>query len=255
LSDFLEVRGLVKDFGGLTAVADLDLSLEEGGLLAVIGPNGCGKTTLFNLITGALPPTAGEIRFRGQEISGLPPHRIARLGIGRKFQVPGVFTALSVRANLDIPLFAEAGAGGLRGLLRPRPAPAVIERLLAVAGLADKADWPAGALSHGEKQWLEIAMVVAGRPRLMLLDEPTAGMTLTETEATVKLLQSIRAESGIATLAIEHDMDFVRALGCEVAVMMRGSILCRGDYDRVSRHPEVRRAYLGDEEDVESAPC
>lgn len=255
MSGFLEVLGLVKDFGGLTAVAGLDLTLDEGELLAVIGPNGCGKTTFFNLITGALPVTAGEIRFQGREISGLPPYRIARLGIGRKFQVPGVFASLSVRANLDIPLFAEAGARGLRGLLRPRPSSGAIDALLGLAGLTDKADWPAGALSHGEKQWLEIAMVVASEPRLMLLDEPTAGMTFTETEATVALLKTIRAEKGIATLVIEHDMDFVRALGCEVAVMMRGAILCRGDYDQVSRHAEVRRAYLGDEALEDEVAC
>jgi ABC-type uncharacterized transport system ATPase subunit len=126
-----------------------------------------------------------------------------------------------------------------------------VAALLALAGLSEKADWLAAALSHGEKQWLEIAMVVAGRPRLMLLDEPTAGMTLIETEETVALIKRISAESGIATLVIEHDMNFVRALGCEVAVMMRGQILCRGSYAEVSRHPEVRRAYLGEE----AAPC
>jgi ABC-type uncharacterized transport system ATPase subunit len=251
LSAFLEVRDLVKDFDGLKAVAGLDLTLGEGELLAVIGPNGCGKSTFFNLITGALAPNSGQIRFAGQDIAGLPPFRIARLGIGRKFQVPGVFPSLSVRENLDLPLFAEAGSRGLLGLAAPRAGAGEVAPLLALAGLSEKADWLAAALSHGEKQWLEIAMVVAGRPRLMLLDEPTAGMTLTETEETVALIKSISAESGIATLVIEHDMNFVRALGCEVAVMMRGQILCRGSYAEVSRHPEVRRAYLGEE----APPC
>jgi urea ABC transporter ATP-binding protein UrtD len=251
LSAFLEVRDLVKDFDGLKAVAGLDLTLEEGELLAVIGPNGCGKSTFFNLITGALAPSSGQVRFAGQDIAGRPAFRIARLGIGRKFQVPGVFASLSVRENLVLPILPEGGSWGLLGRGAPRAGAGEVATLLALAGLSEKADWLAAALSHGEKQWLEIAMVVAGRPRLMLLDEPTAGMTLTETEETVALIKRISAESGIAILVIEHDMNFVRALGCDVAVMMRGQILCRGSYAEVSRHPEVRRAYLGEE----AVPC
>ncbi len=243
MSGFLSVEGLVKDFGGIHAVAGLSFELAERELLCIIGPNGCGKTTLFNLVTGQFAPTSGRIRFEGREIAGLRPFEIARLGIGRKFQVPGIYPDLTVRENLDVPLFAEAGRHGIRGLLGG--ARADVADFLDIARLADKAGMPAGALAHGEKQWLEIAMLVASKPRLMLLDEPTAGMTIAETEATADLILRVHRESGIAIVAIEHDIGFVRRLGCPVAVMMKGEFLTRGSYEEVRADPTVRALYLG----------
>jgi len=245
VAGFLEVRELAKDFGGLHAVAGLDLDLDDNELLCIIGPNGCGKTTFFNLLSGALPPSAGTIDFDGHAIAGLAPYAVSRLGIGRKFQVPGIYGALSVRENLDVPLFARAGRRGLRGLFAGRGPGGRVAELLHLTGLTDKADQPAGELAHGEKQWLEIAMLLAMEPRLMLLDEPTAGMTGAETEATAELLLRIHRETAIAAIVIEHDMGFVRRLGCPIAVMMSGRLLTRGSYDEISADPAVRKAYLG----------
>jgi urea ABC transporter ATP-binding protein UrtD len=251
VSAFLEVEDLAKDFGGIHAVDGLSLALAERELLCVIGPNGCGKTTLFNLITGEFPPSAGRLSFRGKELTGLRPFEISRLGIGRKFQVPAVYPALTVRENLAVPLFAETGRRGLRGLLaRDDGRAGEASRVLDLVRLADQAEVPAGELSHGQKQWLEIGLLLASRPRLMLLDEPTAGMTLGETEATAELILRIHAETETAVVVIEHDMGFVRRLGCPVAVMLQGRILCRGSYEEVSADPRVREAYLGGQ-----APC
>ena len=245
MAALLEVRELAKDFGGLHAVAGLDLDLGAGELLCIIGPNGCGKTTFFNLLSGAFPPSAGAIRFDGTAIAGRAPFVISRLGIGRKFQVPGIYGAMSVRENLDVPLFADAGRRGLRGLFAARGRGGRAAELLELTGLAGKAERPAGELAHGEKQWLEIAMLLATAPRLMLLDEPTAGMTVAETAATAELLLRIHRETAIAAIVIEHDMGFVRRLGCPIAVMMAGRLLTRGSYDQISADPAVREAYLG----------
>ncbi len=245
MSEFLAVEGLIKDFGGLRALAGLDLKVEAGEMLCIIGPNGCGKTTLFNLVSGLFPPTSGDIRFDGMPIIGLEPFEVSRLGVGRKFQVPGIYADLSVRENLAVALFADAGRRGLRGLLGSSSTTGQEADLLDLTGLADKADRPAREMAHGEKQWLEIGMLLALSPRLMLLDEPTAGMTMAETEATAELLLRIRRDSGIAAIVIEHDMRFVQRLGCPIAVMMEGRMLTRGSYEDVSRNPAVRDAYLG----------
>ncbi len=228
----LEIRGLSRRFGGVLAVDGLDLELAEGELRAIIGPNGCGKTTLFNLISGELRPDAGDLRFAGRDLVALPPHAIARLGILRKFQVPSVYEELTVAENL---LVASHLAGGDEDPGLP-----------AEVGLGERRQVPAGHLSHGEKQWLEIAMVLACRPRLLLLDEPTAGMTRAETARTAALIRRLHAERGVAMIIIEHDMRFVAALDCPVSVMMRGRILVTGSYEEVGRHPQVREAYLGD---------
>jgi urea transport system ATP-binding protein len=229
----LEVRGVVKEFGGVRALAGIDLALDEGEIACIIGPNGCGKTTLFNVITGAFPPTAGRVVFAGQDVTGWPPHRISRLGVARKFQVPGIYPTLSVVENLEIPLRAAATRRlGLRELL---------ERF----GLAAHAARPAGALPHGQKQWLEIAMLVAADARLLLLDEPTAGMSDAETTATAELIRRLHREQGAAVLVIEHDMNFVRALDCPVVCMIRGAVHCAGSYAQVQADPRVREAYLG----------
>jgi len=236
----LTLDGLRKEFGGLAAVDGFDFMLETGDLHALVGPNGCGKSTLFNLITGAIRPTDGRVTFDGHDITGLPPYRIARLGIGRKFQVPAVFDELSVAENLVVPGWAA----------RPLPmwsAPpaAAVDDVLARIRLAAKRDHLAATLAHGERQWLEIGMLLASRARLLLLDEPTAGMTRTETEATGDLIRDIAAAGDVTILVIEHDIGFIRRLGCPVTVMAKGRVLRSGGYDEIRADEEVRALYFG----------
>ncbi|MGF1594579.1 MAG: ATP-binding cassette domain-containing protein [Kiloniellaceae bacterium] len=234
MTALLEVAGVDKDFGGVRAADGLTLSLGEGEMLCLIGPNGCGKTTLFNLVTGALKPDAGSLRFAGAELRGREPFEIARLGIQRKFQVPGIFAELSVAENLTVALLGSGDEG-----------PGRLDELLGLARLEGRRGRPAGSLAHGEKQWLEIAMVLARRPRLLLLDEPTNGMTAAETAATVSLIRDLHDRYGCAVLVIEHDMGFVRELACPVALMVRGRILRRGGYAELQADPLVREVYLG----------
>ncbi len=241
MTALLEVAEVEKDFGGVRAAAGLTLSLGEGEMLCLIGPNGCGKTTLFNLVTGALKADSGSLRFAGEDLSGREPFEIARLGILRKFQVPGIYPDLPVAENLTVAMVGSGDEDDTR-----------LAELLDLARLSDKRRLPAGSLAHGEKQWLEIAMVLARRPRLLLLDEPTNGMTAAETAATVALIRDLHARVGCAVLVIEHDMGFVRDLGCPVALMVRGRIERRGSYEELQADPLVREVYLG-APDLESA--
>jgi ABC-type uncharacterized transport system ATPase subunit len=212
-------------------------------LSCIIGPNGCGKTTLFNVITGAFAPSSGAVCYKGRDITGLPPHHIARLGIARKFQVPGIYPELTVVENLEVSL--AAGASGPLPLLLQPPPTVRVQSLLHRFNLSNFARNMAGTLPHGLKQWLEIATLLAGNAELLLLDEPTAGMSATETAATARLIQELRDAQGLAILVIEHDMNFVRALACPVVVMLRGTIFRRGSYAEVQADPAVREAYLG----------
>lgn len=241
MAPLLDIEGVHKNFGGVVALNGVNLSVGAGELACIIGPNGCGKTTLFNVVSGALPPNEGVVRFRGEDITGLAPYRIARKGIGRKFQVPGIYPALSVAENLEVPLFARATSRGWHAGHDGH-----LDSLLAMSQLADKAGAPAGELAHGEKQWLEIAMLIAANAELILLDEPTAGMTISETERTADLIRRISETEGKTVLAIEHDMNFVRRLDCRVMVMMRGRIFREGSYAEIQADPEVRMAYLGE---------
>jgi ABC-type uncharacterized transport system ATPase subunit len=241
VASLLEIAGVRKNFGGLVALDGVDLALSAGDLACIIGPNGCGKTTLFNVVSGAFPPTAGAVRFRGEDITGLAPHPIARKGVARKFQVPGIYPALSVAENLEVPLAARALA--LPGWWSRHSR---LDELLGLAQLEDKALIPAAQLAHGEKQWLEIAMLMARDADLLLLDEPTAGMTIAETERTADLIRRISTETGKTVLAIEHDMHFVRRLECRVIVMVRGKVFRDGSFAEAQADAEVRKVYLGE---------
>ncbi|MCQ8873966.1 MULTISPECIES: ATP-binding cassette domain-containing protein [unclassified Mesorhizobium] len=218
-------------FGGLQALEALNLTVRDKELCCIIGPNGAGKSTFLNVLTGTLRPTSGSVRFLGHDIAGLPLHRIARLGIARKFQIPSVFPNLSVEDNLKV---ARWGA--------PSPVRPVGE-LLELVALGNRAATLAGELAHGQKQWLEIGMALAIEPRLLLLDEPTAGMTPQETLATAQMLLRLKGEFSI--VAVEHDIRFVRALNCETLVLHQGRRLRSGPFHDIETDEMVRDVYLG----------
>ncbi|MEB3257291.1 MAG: urea ABC transporter ATP-binding protein UrtD [Cyanobacteriota bacterium] len=243
----LELRGVTVSFDGFLALNDLNLVLQPGELRAVIGPNGAGKTTFLDVITGKVQPTKGSVWFRGRPLLGITEHRIARLGIGRKFQTPRVYQNLSTRRNLELAVSRNASPfsllfGSLDQESRDR-----VQHLLENVGLVPQASLPAGGLSHGQKQWLEIAMLVAQSPELLLVDEPVAGLTDEETEHTAALLKDL---SGLHTvLVIEHDMDFIRDLQAPVTVLHEGHVLCEGPMETVQNDPRVIEVYLGRDEE------
>ena len=230
----LELHDVHRSFGGVKAVDGVDLVLAEGESRALVGPNGCGKTTLFELITGALRPDAGRIVLDGADITGLAPHAIARRGVGRKFQVPALFDSLTVTDHLDIGCWRSNGRG------------AAAATILARIGLGSRAGSLASTLSHGERQWLAIGMALSGAPRLLLLDEPTAGMTESETSATVDLIHEVTAGGGVSVVVIEHDLGFLGRIGFPVAVMARGRIVRVGSYADVRADSAVQALYFGE---------
>jgi urea transport system ATP-binding protein len=244
MPSLLETKALTKRFGGLTAISDLHFRLDEGELRCLVGPNGAGKTTFFNLVTGREKPTAGEIYFGSEPISHLPVHEIARRGIGRKFQIPNVYESLTVYENVAI---ACQHALSVRRLMAAGVPPRFRDRIMAVlgdVGLTDRHAMPAAHLSHGEKQWLEIGMVLGSEPRLLLLDEPTAGMTADETRKTVGLLRDLSARR-LTLLLIGHDMQFIRAIAHKVTVLHKGRVVAEGDLAEVEANRLVRDIYLG----------
>jgi branched-chain amino acid transport system ATP-binding protein len=241
----LRTEHLTKSFGALTAVNDVTLAVEAGTLHSVIGPNGAGKTTLFNLLTGQLPPSAGRILFDGRDITGTPPQRIAHLGIARSFQRTNVFPALSVLDNVWVAAFAR---GSWRGLAwrRAEHYSELSERAgaaLAEVGLEGKAGHFAREISHGEQRQLELAIALAATPRLLLLDEPAAGLSPEETRRMVALIRSLKGRYTI--VLIEHKMDIIMAISDRISVMHFGGLIAEGPPAEIQRNVEVRRAYLG----------
>ena len=244
-ASYLAIDSIEKSFGPVHALRGVDLSLGKGEVKCIIGPNGCGKSTLFNVITGTLKPTAGSVRLDGREITRLPPHEIGRLGVGRKFQVPGIMPDLTVIEHIEISGLARRAQGRFVRTLFEKSRASEYHAILETAGLMDYAGKTAAELPHGIKQRLELCMLAARQCDLLLLDEPTAGMTVRETAATIELIHTINRTTGASVLVIEHDMTFVRELLCPIVVMMRGKVLIEGAYDDVKHDPEVRSAYLG----------
>jgi branched-chain amino acid transport system ATP-binding protein len=230
----LETRGLEKRFGGVRAIAAVDFALERGELRCLIGPNGAGKSTFFKLLTGQIEPSAGVVLFEEADITAAPPHQIGRLGIGIKNQVQDVFNGLSVFENLY--LAASSADAPRRAALRARELAArlVLEQLL---------DAPVATLAHGQRQWVEIAMVIARQPKLVLLDEPSAGMTIEETNQTAELIREVNRTATI--IVVEHDMQFIRQIARKVTVFHQGRILLEDTFERVVADPVVRAVYLG----------
>jgi branched-chain amino acid transport system ATP-binding protein len=243
----LEVDNVSRQFGSLVAVKGVSLKIEPGELRAVIGPNGAGKTTFFNLISGLLTPTTGRIVFEGEDVTRLLPARRVWRGIARTFQITEVFPELTVRENLRIPVEVAAGYR-----LRPWMSRQVdgkvrahVSELLAAGGLADKADRPVGELSHGDQRATEIMMALALKPRLLLLDEPTAGMGEQETEDMTRLIRKLHQNQKLSILLIEHDMRVVFNLADRIMVLAEGRPLAEGTPDEIAADEAVQAAYLG----------
>jgi branched-chain amino acid transport system ATP-binding protein len=255
MTELLRTDQLVKRFGGLTATDHASLSVRTGELHALIGPNGAGKTTLIHQLSGALAPSAGRIHFDGHDITNVPMHERVHRGLVRSYQITAVFKRLSVLDNLALALQSRDGSS-LRFWQPARAERARYEAAAAVAerlGLGTQLDRIAGALSHGEQRQLEVGLALALNPKLLLLDEPMAGMGPEESERMVELLQGLRGS--VAMLLVEHDMDAVFRLADRISTLVFGRIIATGTADEIRAHPEVKRAYLGDDtEDAEATP-
>jgi branched-chain amino acid transport system ATP-binding protein len=242
----LRVESVVKSFGGFKAVNGADLAVGAGEIVAVIGPNGAGKTTLFHLITGHLSPDSGRILFKGREIAGLPPHVICRKGITRSFQVVSIFPRLTVFENVQVAVLSrERKTFKIFSPVRDMEADEV-ERILRNVGLYEKRNVESDLLSHGDQKVLEIAIALGGKPELLILDEPTAGMAPEETERCIRLIRKLSDESGLTILFCEHDIGLVFEIANRVMVMVRGGTVIQGACEDVRRNRDVQNAYLGE---------
>ena len=237
MGELLRTEGLSKRFRGLIANDNIDFSLQAGEIRCLIGPNGAGKTTFISMISAHLPPSSGRIWFKGQDVTALPVYRRAQMGIARKFQTPSVFDHLTVYANLELATLGKSASVPRRK--------ARIEEVLELTRLHGERAAVAAALSHGQRQWLEIGMLLANRAELLLLDEPTAGMTSEETRATGELIRTLATIHHLSVIIIEHDINFVRGLKVPVTVLHLGRVLLQGSFDEVSENDQVRNVYLG----------
>ncbi len=242
----LQTRSLTKEFRGFTAVSQVSLSVAEGSIHALVGPNGAGKTTLFNLLTGFLAPTSGTIMYAGQDITGLQPEQIAHRGIARSFQITSLFDQMSLVDHVELALASPTGLGyrfwrSAKQMRQFRPR---AMELLAQVGLADRSGVFAGSLAYGEKRALELALALALDPRLLLLDEPTAGMGLEDVERTIDLVKKV--SDGRTVVFVDHNMHVVGSLADRVTVLQAGQVLAEGTYDQVRNDERVITAYLGE---------
>ncbi|MGG7568425.1 urea ABC transporter ATP-binding protein UrtD [Rhodovulum sp. DZ06] len=243
-NSILYLDGVNKTFDGFKAINNLALVLQKGEMRAIIGPNGAGKTTMMDIITGKTRPDEGDVLFNGEiDLTKEDEASVARLGIGRKFQKPTVFETHTVEDNILLSLDQKRGVFDMLFATRTAKEQARIDELLALIRLEGRRDELASALSHGQKQWLEIGMLLAQDPKVLLVDEPAAGMTDAETMETAKLLREIAGERTV--VVVEHDMEFVEALGVKVTVLNEGSVLAEGSLEQVSKNPAVIESYLG----------
>ncbi|MDJ0735684.1 MAG: ABC transporter ATP-binding protein [Nostocaceae cyanobacterium] len=251
----LQVTNLVKDFNGIRAVNDVSFTLPTNTITAVIGPNGAGKTTLYNLISGQLSPTFGSIKLKGKEIAGLPPDKIVKAGIGRSFQITSVFPSLTVLQNIRAAVISRMGRqfdlwqgvewDSLEDNSPANPLQQAIHKTLALVGIEHLATNIVSTLSHGDQALVEMAIVLALEPHLILLDEPTAGMSREETRHMVELIRHVQQQTGCTFLITEHDMEVVFQLAEKIVVMHQGAILATGNHEEIRNNISVRRAYLG----------
>jgi urea ABC transporter ATP-binding protein UrtD len=237
MAALLRTEGLTKHFRGLVAVQDLSFALAKGEVRCVIGPNGAGKTTFISMISGHVEPTAGRIWFKEADITELSVARRAQVGIGRKFQTPSVFEGLSALKNLELASLRRRASRAER--MR------AIGSILETIRLVEQQDTPAQFLSHGQRQWLEIGLLLANEVELLLLDEPTAGMTAEETAATGQLVQHLAADRHLSVIIIEHDINFIRELKAPITILHLGRLLREGSYAEIAEDPQVREVYLG----------
>ncbi len=246
----LEVKNVNKRFGGLQALGDVNLSVEENSVHAIIGPNGAGKSTLLNCLIGKLIPDTGSVMFDGQSVLGRKPYEICQMGISRVFQTPEIFADLSVLENMMIPIFAKRdGAFRMHAIESASNEASIIEQaehMLESLNMADKRHMHSASMSRGDKRRLEIGMCLSQNPRLLLLDEPTAGMARADTNNTIDLLKQIKDERDITIAIIEHDMHVVFSLAERITVLAQGSPLVEDTPDNIKGHPKVREAYLGE---------
>ena len=242
----LEVRGLKKTFGGFTAIDGVGLRMAERQIVAIIGPNGAGKSTFFNLVTGHLVPDEGEVKFGGRAITGAAPHDIVRLGIGRSFQRINIFPKLTVFQNVQAAVIAHKGYGTRLWGRSADLCRAETQALLESIGLERIAEETSAELSYGAQKQIELGIALASEPKLLLLDEPTAGMSATETRDAIALIERIVAERGLSLLFTEHDMEVVFQIAQRIGVLHQGRLIAEGTPAEVRNDPEVRRIYLGE---------
>jgi branched-chain amino acid transport system ATP-binding protein len=241
----LEVKGLAKSFGGLLAVDDVSFQIEEKELCAIIGPNGAGKTTLFNLLTGEIPPDSGRIIFKGRDITKLPSHTICRGGVARSFQRLNIFPRLSAFESVQVALFSAQRKSGNLFSRTEKMAREETEEILESVGLYDKQEVRAAFLAHGDQKRLELAIALASRPELLLLDEPTAGMSPRETREAVELIRKQVKVRGLSLIFVEHDMSVVFGIADNIKVMYQGRMIFQGKPEEARVHDKVQSIYLG----------
>jgi len=250
----LEVKNVNKRFGGLQALGNVNLSVAENSVHAIIGPNGAGKSTLLNVLVGKLIPDTGSVMFDGRSVLGRKPYEINQMGISRVFQTPEIFGDLTVMENMMIPCFAKRDGSFQMNAITSIPARRDVidkaEQMLTEMKLIDKREMHAASMSRGDKRRLEIAMCLAQEPRLLLLDEPTAGMARADTNNTIDLLKQIKEERDITIAIIEHDMHVVFSLAERITVLAQGTPLVEDTPDNIKGHPKVREAYLGESQDA-----
>lgn len=242
----LEIMGLKKSFGGLVAVAGIDLAVEAGHIHSIIGPNGAGKSTLFNLISGYYPCDEGSVFFKGQDITGISPQRIVKRGMGRSFQVTNIFPRMSVHENIQSTVLYRKGEGLKLFVDSRRRYVRETEEILSMVGLSDKARAMAGVLSAGDRKRVELGIVLATEPDLLLLDEPTCGMSPMETAETIELIQEITGKRSLTVLFTEHKMDMVFSISSCITVMNLGQIVAAGEPDQIRGNEKVQQIYFGE---------